>query len=84
MSMIILIQDDYVPPFVQPPDAGAFWDVFVTTTNEPDHFVVVPLAEIRKLNDLIENLHTEYEVRCAICVHVYQKYYCYIYYFALL
>ena len=47
---------------MQPPGEGAFWDVFVTTTNEPDHFVVVPLAEIRKLNDLIENLHSEYEV----------------------
>ncbi|XP_067943191.1 tudor domain-containing protein 7B-like [Watersipora subatra] len=58
--------EDYVPSFVSPPDEGEFWDVFVTTTNEPDLFIVVPLSEITLLNELHERLHKDLENSPAV------------------
>lgn len=49
--------------FISPPDVGEYWDVFITTTNEPSHFVVVPLAKLNDLNSLTDDLHAEYKVK---------------------
>ena len=54
-----------LPPFVKPPDEGEYWDVFVTCTNEPRNFVVVPLMTIHKLNQLDDNLTAEFKVSYA-------------------
>lgn len=59
------------PDFYTPPEINEYWDVYVTTTNDPSHFVVIPLSQIEKLNALNDRLLDEYQVSYSVYYYLY-------------